>query len=278
MAKIWDLTNKELRDKLGRFLNSGLDWNAKVCLQFLEQLKDDHDEVRCEWDRLTNIFGSQTLSRIRSCLPGLVSNGSLRLLEKTPSFERYECVVNTNGQNGNKEKEPVVTDGVPYSEIDTIIKHYNLNVSQANTYRFLAQRCLELKTNAILVTAAQVAKATEVTNFTAYERMKSLQRTGLIYKVPEKSSTSGTYFKVALKMDDIASLHDSDVASRETVQVERAEKGIIPALIGLLRRSEVNLESKDVYDSRLKQAQADVTFYYQIVQNYDMLASALRKR
>lgn len=278
MAKIWDLTNKELKEKLGKFLNAGLDWNSKVSLQLLEQLKDEHDEVRCEWERLSNIFGSQTLSRIRSCLPGLVANGSLRLLEKTLGCERYEVIVSSNGHSRSAEvQREEITETIPFAETDRIITHYNLNASQAETYRFLVQRCLELTTNAVLVTAAQVGEGLGVTSSAAYGRLQSLLKAGVICKVPEKSSTNGMCFKVALKLEDVTALQASDVQSAPTVHVERAEKNVIPALIELLRRSDVQLEPKEAYEKRLKQAQADVNFYYQLVHNYDMVASALGK-
>lgn len=77
--------------------------------------------------------------------------------------------------------------------------------------------------------------------------------------------------------DLMAALQASDVQSAPTVHVERAEKNAIPALIELLRRSDVQLEPKEAHEKRLKQAQSDVSFYYQLVHNYDMLASALGK-
>lgn len=276
MAKIWDLTNKELKDRLAGFLTDSLDWNAKVCLQLLEQLKDGHGEVRCEWDRLSGLFGSQTLSRVRACLPGLVTSGALRLLERTSNYERYQLIQPDVG-NGKGAATPNAAQSVPYSEADQIILHCNLNLSQQETYRYLVERCLELKTNAIFVTASMVAQACGISAFSAHERLKSLQKTGVIYKVPDRSSTKGTFLRVALKMEDIDSLRDSDVQSTKTVEVERAEKNVIPALIELIRRSGIQLEPREVYEQKLKQAQSDVSYYYQIVQHYDMIASAIRK-
>ncbi len=175
----------------------------------------------------------------------------------------------------------------PKYEIDRIIKHCNLNSSQLETYTFLANRCTEQDTDQVTTTAVQLGQSMGVGHLTAQQRLISLQKVGLIHKVGRVFSRTsflrGTVFRVALKLEEVGALGSieagSDAAEAPAEAAETDTKGgppqVVTAALQLLRRSGVQLEDKAAYEARLRQAQDDVAFYYQIVQNYDTLSQTL---
>lgn len=164
----------------------------------------------------------------------------------------------------------------PQAEIERVVKHCNLNASQAVTYRYLAGRCLEQHASEIRVTAVQIGEWTGVSQLAAAQRLKSLLSTGLIHKL--KATSGGTVLRVALRLDEVGTL-ENPVAAEPPVEVAPPPQNqqVLGAVLGLLRRSGVALEPLEVYQARLREAQDDVSFFYQIVQNYDALVDALRE-